>query len=859
MLDPRRSSSPLLRSIAYYLVSRPSMADRIPTVLQTLIVKNGKISSLAFSVIYLIFISVWFPFYLLTFLVGEWGVYFLSTATVFYVGRAIIRLIAFPGASQRVTAEIEREFAKYSVRMLEHSVNCIAELTVALKQQQMRNSGATGYGRTENIPGIWKRARMYRNRVLAVYKDVLAHLYRMPPDTSSVHAVASPDVTPYGNNRLVGDIGSLSGLTPEARTQGLELYNKLKGIVRMLDDLERAAKQTLSPNSSSSSFMGSSPQPLSEESFAITQKLEPALKDLQDFLGALRQSTRADEDEDDENEEGITVDAMRRKFEGRTKSSWDAIQNGLSSFMTMIDPPPHSSIFGLDAQRGCLMSRYRGCKQFWVRRPTGGMIDVLHFPAVKDGQVIQGNEKAVLYCNPNAGLIEVAAGMSLVGGNVPSVDEESASEENSWADFYTSKGYDLYVYNYAGYGRSFGTTLCVSGPGSEAYSSGTLARLGRIFRSCFLAFQPTPYTLRADGQAVATHLISDDTIQRLFIHGESIGGVAASATARVLSQNPSTRAKMSLLLCDRTFCNLEATAQRLVGGWSGFAIRILAPFWSTDVAGDYIAASCPKVIASDPADAIIADAASLKAGVALWKELKRGSMDTERVGWMSDTPLQYRMADWENACVTDSRYLPVGSLFRAKPPVWPNDKHVSLEEAFHFAACCRRIGKMAKASPLSSTIDAGEDGIEYNDSLGAISTQAPMAIEAWKTLACCDGLTGAPLVFAIKRGFDTTVTWLCSTLVFGCQRIVAAAESKNGEGSPVDAHDFDLRPKGYEAKEAEGVMHPKPIPEVLNVLISIMENGDESISARKYSVLYCPSRRKILTSPRQFRTSFLTS
>jgi hypothetical protein len=152
--------------------------------------------------------------------------------------------------------------------------------------------------------------------------------------------------------------------------------------------------------------------------------------------------------------------------------------------------------------------------------------------------------------------------------------------------------------------------------------------------------------------AVGSHIISNLGVEKLIIHGESIGGVAASAAARQLSQSSFSRDKISLLICDRTFCNLEAVAQRLVGGWSGYAIRALAPFWSTDVASDFIAATCPKVVANDSADAIIFDSASLKAGIAFWKEIHRGAATTKGVGWMMEAPLQYRMTvDYENVSV----------------------------------------------------------------------------------------------------------------------------------------------------------------------------------------------------------------
>lgn len=151
--------------------------------------------------------------------------------------------------------------------------------------------------------------------------------------------------------------------------------------------------------------------------------------------------------------------------------------------------------------------------------------------------------------------------------------------------------------------------------------------------------------------ALASHLISQLGVESLVIHGESIGGVAASSTARKLSENAYTKEKMALLICDRTFCNLEAVAQRLVGGWSAYAMRLLAPFWSTDVAGDFIAANCQKLVANDSSDAIIADPSSLRAGIAMWNEVYRGSATTKGIGWMMDAPVQYRMSDFENCPV----------------------------------------------------------------------------------------------------------------------------------------------------------------------------------------------------------------
>ena len=606
------------------------------------------------------------------------------------------------------------------------------------------------------------------------------------------------------------------------------MLERLTKVLHLVKDLEGTSKAVL---------QGSSPlSSLSDESKAIGKSLLACLTELRDFVGPLgpppsnnSRSSNGDNEDDD------PADSLRRRIDEESGggSPLDTVKSGLNSIIPMLDPPPHTSIFGFDVQRGCMLSRYRGARQFWVRRPKGGMLDVLHFPA--RGFSTKRNTKAVLYCNPNAGLIEVAAGMSLVGGNVPAADVSSTAHE-SWVDFYTELGIDCYVYNYAGYGRSYGSTLCVSGKkADEVYRPGFLPRISRIFRSCFLSFQPTSDTLRADGVAVGEHLVKNLGVQQLIVHGESIGGVAASGTGRYLSHHPATRNQLALLVCDRTFCNLEAVAQRLVGGWSGYAIRALAPLWNTDVTGDYLAASCPKVVAIDAADAMIADAASLKSGIALWKELHRGIGTAKGLGWMTEEPLQYRMADWENVCVTDSRYVASAKLIRAQAPVWPSDKHITVEEAFHFAACVKRCGKIAKQAARANGM-----GIDV-DREGVLRVSQDAAMQTWTALSCCDGLTGSSLGATAKRGFDATVAWLCNCLVFGSQTLVARAEQRLRRSESLASSssfellmsDFDGRPQGYERLESATKMFPKPIPQVIDTLVAIVEQGDETISRCK--------------------------
>jgi hypothetical protein len=574
--------------------------------------------------------------------------------------------------------------------------------------------------------------------------------------------------------------------------------------------------------------------------------LKAASIDLRDFAASL--GPRSHEELMNQRED--STDQFRRSLDSSNNGPMDAVRAVTNNLGPMIDPAPQSSIFGLDVLRGCTLSRYQGSTQFWVRRPMGGMIDVLRFPAVKTVNNSQ-SRKSVMYCNPNAGMIEVSAGINFSGGNIPTVDKANANND-SWIDFYTELGFDVYVFNYAGYGRSYGPTGPVHTGG---HTPGCFAKMWRILRSSLYSFQPTPDTLRADGIAVAIHLMTAEGVQHLVIHGESIGGLSAAGAARYLSNSAAYRSKLSLLFCDRTFCNLEAIAQRLVGGWTGYAIRALAPLWNTDVAGDYIASSCPKIIASDAADVIIAEASSLKSGVALWKEMKRG-LGTKGIGWIPETPIHYRMADFENCCVNDTKFHPLKSLFRTNPPTWPQDKHMSFEEVFHFAACCKRIAKNAKLAAQRNQNDEQENTSDISD-----YSRQPPVMQAWINLACCDGLTGSTLGIAVKRGYDATLTWLCACLVFGGQVVLDKAERRSGNHTPKPSicdGDFDLRPEWYEMKEQEGtVVFPKPVPEVLKTLVAYCEIGDEVIAKRTFSLLCeCFSYLTLLL---QCLTSFNTS
>jgi hypothetical protein len=862
-------------SIASCLTIR-TVSDALPPLLKP-VLANGRTSVAIFFGSQLLVFVLWWPFWVLSLLVTEVGVYCCFVATVFIVGRGVLRSLAFPGSSHRVSGEIEKEFARYSVRVLTTASGSLIELGNSFRVVSGSSNGQLHH---YNIRSFWKRAKSLRDRVLVVYASVLKATLR---EGGHHRAVANGsnggldidiDIrrnnNSSGNNGLVGEIGDLSGLTPEAVDDGIVLLKHLENVLEALRVLEDRAGPRLLEYSGAA---GAIP----EETKMLAATLVNTATELFNFVESLRLPSEGGEN----NPENPTQHPPNHPNNSNSNPSiTDTIRSGLSAILPMLDPPLHSSIFGFDVLRGCVLSRYVGARQLWVNRPSGGRVDCLHIPARPSEAIGSGTEnnsssaaaRAVLYCNPNAGLIEVATGMSLSGGNVT-----SEVVDNCWTDFYTNAGFDIYLYNYAGFGRSHGTSFCGLCPRTTTTTKpppprtpGILGRIKRIFSGLAFGFRPSPASLREDGLAMANHVLLREGVGSLVIHGESIGGIAASSAARALTTDPqrrrsgvnnnnnnnnhSSRNGVALLLCDRTFCNLEAVAQRLVGSWSGYAIRMLTPFWSFDVLGDYLSANCPKVVATDSADQIIAGASSLKDGIAYAREmLLSPSSATHLIGWRMDAPLHHRIADWENVGVDSSRYAtppPPSLARRMTAPLWPSDKHVSTSEAFHFAACARRIGKLASIEKKRFAAFVESTSSTTNEQP---SCPAPVYL-VWKFLGCCEGLCGDVLGVAVKGGFDATVYWLSTVCVFGGQTIVEGIEHRS---SAVDGNtssnippkqlslvaedsDFDCRPPGYEQQESDAVVHPKPIPEVLEALREILgdHRGDAILNSVSHEVAF---------------------
>jgi len=200
-----------------------------------------------------------------------------------------------------------------------------------------------------------------------------------------------------------------------------------------------------------------------------------------------------------------------------------------------------------------LIASYRA-EQMWVEAADHVRLDCIWMPAA-----IRSTEApTMLFCNPNGGFYEFA------------------NYQSEWLDFYTRAGVNVVLWNYRGYGRTKG--------------------------------RPTPTKLKQDGLAIAEYLKKVKGVERLGVHGESMGGMVAAHIARHIA--------VDFLFADRTFCSLDAVARFGFGAVAYRLFRLLS-CWNSDTANDYMHAPCYKLVSSDPSDTMITDFASLKTGIAL--------------------------------------------------------------------------------------------------------------------------------------------------------------------------------------------------------------------------------------------------
>jgi hypothetical protein len=243
--------------------------------------------------------------------------------------------------------------------------------------------------------------------------------------------------------------------------------------------------------------------------------------------------------------------------------------------------------------------------------------------------------------------------------------------QSDWITYYTAFGFDVFIYNYRGYGRSGGT--------------------------------PSPAGNNADGDAICEHLRTQLGVTQIIVHGESIGGLVANHCG--------AHCKIDMLIVDRTFSNLNVVASHLIGvcrgllivgvmlilylisaaSWAGQGLQFVTG-WQTDNTANFIKAPCVKLICCDPNDEIICDASSLKVGVANVIELGKVKVHSHDKMYKNDTKTKIA-----HFCTIDKND-PVEIVYMSNSS--PFDSPFDIHDMCHLYALCRTP---EKTSPKPSS------------------------------------------------------------------------------------------------------------------------------------------------------------
>ncbi|KAL7687753.1 putative alpha/beta hydrolase-1 [Plasmopara halstedii] len=413
--------------------------------------------------------------------------------------------------------------------------------------------------------------------------------------------------------------------------------------------------------------------------------------------------------------------------------------------------PEYDSIATLEMLRADMTVRFKA-EQVWISGYQNHQVDAMLMPPATGGREAI-NRPVVILCNPNGGLYELH------------------HLQMDWIKFYTSElNCHVLVYNYRGYGRCKGS--------------------------------PCPRLHNLDGLAIVEYLKNERGLQRIAVHGESIGGLVATYLAR---HSP----HVNVLIADRTFSTLPALAERMIARWAGNAVELIMR-WETDNVQNYVHATCAKLLCSDPGDDIILDGASLKSGVALRFELKDQTLTLPRQRKSDGSPsslsptstiqkLRSRCGARSARRVSEAACLPqLGEPLNETMTARFSDAVLSIGRRA-FAYTIRRDKKQAEGDGQSvadatrtaqqsttpshvvislQEVEGGsvnEDDQEQHSMLSTelddtVTSAFPEELLAviWMVLARLDGYCGQVLLQAAENGgYDKIRAWTASLLTWG--------------------------------------------------------------------------------------------
>lgn len=202
----------------------------------------------------------------------------------------------------------------------------------------------------------------------------------------------------------------------------------------------------------------------------------------------------------------------------------------------------------LDQIRADLQHSFKGEQEF-IKMKDGAIIDTMWIPN-EDSE----SSPTVIFWNPNGAFYETFV------------------YDGAWFDFYSELGFNIFLWNYRGYGRSRG--------------------------------QISPSAIVSDANELVTKLKLTRGIGKLLIHGISLGG----GVAWHLGLNPAVTA----IFADRTFSALDNVVKEDFSRLH-FLFNLFTFYkWKNQCADKFAKSTKYKILSCDPKDEMIPELSSLK-------------------------------------------------------------------------------------------------------------------------------------------------------------------------------------------------------------------------------------------------------
>ena len=393
------------------------------------ICNNPIIALVVMIILYLLFLIIYTPLWLLSYMITIYGSYIILIISIHYLAIYISRMIAFPGCNASLQKQVSSEFVRRILNYLENLSKSLLDFTATLL---LIVNGDMPYFQLPSIP-------MINNKL----QEMVTSSSSLP--TLSLYLRES--ISFLSSSMMITSIENIQFLKLcDAIDESQKTLVELKPLAEeYLHSLEmRVNNRTYSTLRSSSSLNQVHNQRNPVLLIKAITSCMKASEVLKACLDDVRPSSGSDEDisilskiksllsftDSVEGCEKISFPYMRclltKKLYAQRFTIVGANSNNINGVIlpasrSPLPPPPSSSSSSLPSS----LPLYDSGNQ---------------------GSNITSNSKGiVLFCGPNAGFYECSS------------QQDTTSSSSSWIGFYLNLGFDVCMYNYRGYGLSTGS------------------------------------------------------------------------------------------------------------------------------------------------------------------------------------------------------------------------------------------------------------------------------------------------------------------------------------------------------------------------------------------------------------------